>query len=250
MTATDPIHQEILYKGGSYSRSNYDTMTAEEKSKALNNAPFPYQWGCYTTALARMQLHQAMKFIEKAGKINPNIKIVYCDTDSLKITGNVDIDKLNEPYLKRAVNNGAYADDKTGHRHYLGVFEIDGRYQRFISQGAKRYAYIKEDGKMGVTVSGVTKKKNEKTGIPFAVEELGSLERFKVGMVWEKAGGTMAVYNDKDDFDYTDPETGKTVHISKNVSIVPSTYTMTYSRDYKALLNEIQLYGEYKSERE
>lgn len=250
MTATDPIHQEILYKGGSYSRSNYDTMTAEEKTKALNNAPFPYQWGVYTTSLARMQLHQAMRFIEKAGKINPNIKIVYCDTDSLKITGNVDIDKLNEPYLKRAVNCGAYADDKNGHRHYLGVFEIDGRYPRFISQGAKRYAYEKEDGKMGVTVSGVTKKKNEKTGVSFAVEELGSLERFKVGMVWERAGGTMAVYNDKDDFDYTDPETGRTVHISKNVSIVPSTYTMTYSRDYKALLNEIQLYGEYRSERE
>lgn len=103
---------------------------------------------------------------------------------------------------------------------------------------------------MGVTVSGVTKQKNEETGFPFAVEELKTLERFKPGMTWKKAGGTMAVYNDDDDFDYTDPETGKTVHISKNVSIIPTTYTMTYSKDYSLLLREIKLYGEYKSERE
>lgn len=47
MSATDPIHQEILYKGGEYSRSSYDTMTEEEKQKALKSAPFPYQWGVY-----------------------------------------------------------------------------------------------------------------------------------------------------------------------------------------------------------
>ena len=47
MSATDPIHQEILYKGGDYQRSSYDTMTEEEKQKALKSAPFPYQWGVY-----------------------------------------------------------------------------------------------------------------------------------------------------------------------------------------------------------
>ena len=69
-------------------------------------------------------------------------------------------------------------------------------------------------------------------------------------MKWKKAGGTIAVYNDDDDFDYTDPKTGKTVHITKNVSIVPGTYVMSYSKDYKALLSEIQLYGDYQKERE
>ena len=47
MSATDPIHQEILYKGGDYKRSSYDTMTDAEKEKALKTAPFPYQWGVY-----------------------------------------------------------------------------------------------------------------------------------------------------------------------------------------------------------
>ena len=69
-------------------------------------------------------------------------------------------------------------------------------------------------------------------------------------MTWRKAGGTISVYNDNDNINYTDPETGNTINIGKNVAIVPSTYVMTYSKDYRLLLNEIQLYGDYQRERE
>ena len=47
MSATDPIHQEIKYNGGDYTRSGYETMSAEEVEKALKSAAFPYQWGVY-----------------------------------------------------------------------------------------------------------------------------------------------------------------------------------------------------------
>ena len=241
MSATDPIHQEIKYSGGDYVRSSYDTMSEEEKIKALKNAPFPYQWGVYTTALSRKQLQDA---IDLCGD-----KIIYCDTDSVKTLGPAPITSLNDKLLKKAIAAKAYADDRDGNRHYIGLFEQDAHYDRFITQGAKRYAY-EQDGKLHVTVSGVTKQRNEKTGEYFAVEELKKLERFKVGMTWVKAGGTMAVYNDDDDFDYTDPETGRTVRITKNVAIIPTTYKMTYAKDYALLLNEIKLYGQYKSERE
>lgn len=163
--------------------------------------------------------------------------------------GTAPIEALNGYQLKKAAAADAYADDRKGNRHYIGLFEQDAHYDRFITQGAKRYAYEK-DGHLGVTVSGVTKERNEETGEFFAVEELKKLERFKVGMTWERAGGTMAVYNDDDDFDYVDPATGQAVHITKNVSIIPTTYTMTYAKDYALLLGEIKLYGEYKSERE
>jgi hypothetical protein len=103
---------------------------------------------------------------------------------------------------------------------------------------------------MTVTVSGVSKAVNEETGIPFAVEELQKLENFREGFTWRIASGVTAVYNDKDNFDYTDPETGKSVHIGRNVAIIPTTYRMTYSKDYRLLLKEIALYGEYKSLRE
>lgn len=242
MSATDPIHQEIKYNGGDYLRSGYETMTPEEIEKALKGAAFPYQWGVYTTAYARQQLQEAIKLCGD--------KIIYCDTDSVKTLGEVPIHKLNDALRKRAESVGAYADDMNGKRHYIGVFESDGHYKEFITQGAKRYAYIDDAGKMGVTVAGVSKEINEDSGISFAVEELKTLKRFRPGMKWVKAGGTQAVYNDADDLNYTDPETGKELHITKNVAIIPSTYVMTHSRDYALLLNEIQLYKDFRRERE
>ena len=187
-------------------------------------------------------------------------KIIYCDTDSVKTDGDVPIERLNVDLKKRAELVGAYADDMKGKRHYIGVFEPDGHYRQFITQGAKRYAYIDDRGRMGVTVAGVSKQLDEETELidedgeiynpSFAVEELKSLNRFKPGMEWKKAGGTQAVYNDADDIDYKDKDSENTVHISKNVSIIPSTYIMTHSRDYARLLTEIQLYSEFRKERE
>ena len=242
MSATDPIHQEIKYNGGDYLRSGYETMKPEEIEKALKGAAFPYQWGVYTTAYARRQLQDAIKLCGD--------QIIYCDTDSVKTLGDVPIHKLNDALRKRAETVGAYADDMNGKRHYIGVFESDGHYKEFITQGAKRYAYIDDAGKMGVTVAGVSKAINEDSGTSFAVEELKTLKRFRPGMKWVKAGGTQAVYNDADDIDYTDPESGKHLHITKNVAIIPSTYVMTHSRDYALLLNEIQLYKDFRRERE
>lgn len=241
MSATDPIHQDVEYLDGEWTVSDYDSKTPDEILKVLKNASFPYQWGVYTTALARYQLQTAIKLCGD--------KILYCDTDSVKTAGPVDIDKLNTVFKAKAVQMKAYADDKNGKRHYIGLFEDDGHYNQFITQGAKRYAYI-SDGHMDITVAGVSKKINEQTGISFAVEELGSLERFKPGMIWSKAGGTISVYNDHADFDYTDSDTGRVIHISKNVAIVPSIYEMKYSKDYRLLLNEIQLYGDYQKARE
>ena len=215
MSATDPVHQDIFYKDGEYKISGYEDFTQEELLKLLKNAAFPYQWGVYTTALARKQLQDAIKLCGD--------RLIYCDTDSVKVKGNIDLSKLNVKLKERAIHQKAYADDMNGERHYIGLFEFDGHYDQFITQGAKRYAYMSA-GKLGVTVAGVSKKINEETGISFAVEELRSLDRFKVGMKWKKAGGTISVYNDSDDFEYQDPATGNKVLITKNVAIVPSTY--------------------------
>ena len=237
MSAQDPIHQKVEYHNGKYVISDYNSEKAEE---ALQKAVFPYQFGLYTTALAREALQRA---IDLAGH-----DLIYCDTDSIKTIKPVDLSALNKALEKTAFLNGAYADDKKGSRHYCGVFEPDAQYDRFITQGAKRYAY--EHGeKIGVTVSGVTQKKNPETGIPYCAEELQTLERFKPGMLWDKAGGTMAVYNDNDDFDYT-TEDGHRIHIGKNVAIIPTTYEMTYEKDYKKLLQELVLYTDWRKAHE
>lgn len=268
MSATDPVHQDVIYDPGhileqehetDYFIPAYEDRTPAELEKILKNAAFPYQWGVYTTAYARKQLRTALAECYRQGKMSD---VLYVDTDSVKVAGEVDLSRLNEKLKDNAIRQKAYAYDKNGKRHYIGLFEFDGHYQQFITQGAKRYAVIKDDGKMDITVAGVSKKINEKTGIPFAVEELKDLANFKPdrlddrgnivehGMLWKKAGGTLSVYNDHADRYYTDQATGKTVHITKNVAIIPTTYRMTYSRDYRLLLNEIQLYGTYQKARE
>lgn len=241
MSATDPVHQDVKYDNGDWQVSSYEDFTQDELLKLLKNAAFPYQWGVYTTAYARKQLQDVIALCDD--------KIIYCDTDSVKTKGDINLSRLNDKLMKAAITNKAYADDMNGKRHYIGLFEFDGHYDRFITQGAKRYAY-ESAGKLGITVAGVSKKINEETGIPFAVEELKRLERFKVGMTWRKAGGSISVYNDADNITYTDPETGNSLLITKNVAIVPSTYVMQYSKDYSLLLNEIQLYEQYQKERE
>lgn len=241
MSATDPVHQDVKYDNGDWQISSYEDFTQEELLKLLKNAAFPYQWGVYTTAYARKQLQDAIALCGD--------KIIYCDTDSVKTKGDISLSRLNDKLMKAAITNKAYADDMNGKRHYIGLFEFDGHYDRFITQGAKRYAY-ESAGKLGITVAGVSKKINEETGLPFAVEELKRLERFRVGMTWRKAGGSISVYNDADNITYTDPGTGNSLLITKNVAIVPSTYVMQYSKDYSLLLNEIQLYEQYQKERE
>ena len=238
MSAQDPIHADIKYEDGLYIRSDYDSVEVE---KVLKSAKFPYSWGVYTTAYARAALQEAIDVAEQ--------NMVYCDTDSVKVSGTLDLSTLNKKRQKLAADQGAYADDPKGNRHYMGVFELDGVYDRFVTCGAKRYAY-EANGHLSITVSGVSKAVNEETGVPFAVEELKCLENFREGFIWSKAAGTMAVYNDDDNFDLVDDETGEIIHIGKNVALIPTTYEMTYAQDYKRLLKDIDLYGDYMKARE
>ena len=234
MCATNPLQETIEYRFGEYKEVD---VAENKKIQTLRKAILPYQWGVYCTAYARKALQEG---IDKCGD-----KIVYCDTDSIKHVGVVNIDSINKSRIKTDLKRGAYADDRKGNRHYLGVYEDDGDYDQFITQGAKRYAVVTH-GKLKVTVSGVTKQINEQTGVAFAAEELEQIENFKPGMIWSKAGGTRAVYNDKAD-DYVNID-GHELHITKNVAIVPTTYEMEYPDDYEKMLNRISLYGRWKKE--
>ena len=234
----DPIHSEILYDDGNYTNINlYDFPDKAEE--ALKKAHFPYQWGVYVTAYARHALQDA---IDKAGD-----KMVYCDTDSVKVCGEIDLSKINARREKIASRMGAVSNDRKGVPHYMGVFEYECTYDRFITQGAKRYAY-EMDGKLSVTVSGVSKAVNPKTKKTYAAEELGKLENFQEGFIWRKSAGTLSVYNDDDDFIYHTPDGD--IHITPNVAILPNTYTLGFAPSYKQLITDIMLYGEYIDKRE
>lgn len=237
MSVQDPLHAKILYDDGNYTVHDLNKIgTDDERKKALGEAAFPYQWGVYVTSYARHALQEAIDLIGYD-------RMVYCDTDSVKMIGTVDLSGINKKREKLADRQGAVAVDRKGVPHYMGVFEYEGAYDQFITQGAKRYAYI-IGGKMGITVSGVSKKVNPETGIPIACEELKDLKNFKDGMIWRESAGSLSVYNDDDNFYYkVDDKRG--VMITPNIAILPNTYQMGFSKDYTALLQDVELYGEY-----
>lgn len=258
-----PIHENIFYNPDGEDTKFVTTMPHEEEAtKELEKANFPYQWGVWCTAYARKALRDGMRCIgkDKLGVSN----ILYCDTDSIKYIGDADFSPLNAKLCRAAEKAGATAKDKKGNMHHVGEWTADPDFVAFKTLGAKRYAYVTEDGKIHITVSGVEQvphKYRDETGkviksVPYCVEELIAadptkhpLDNFAPGMIWREAGGQTAIYNDNDDFDYTDPVTGRNVHIGPNISIVDSTYTMELTSEYEWTIEQCAAWIKYLTER-
>ena len=152
--------------------------------------------------------------------------------------------------MQISYRNGGYATDKNGEVHFLGVYEREHDYDRFITWGAKRYAY-EQNGELFVTTAGVVKRQGtvENMGGKELAEK-GGLEAYKPGLVFEKAGGTESLYNDQ--VDMWIKVDGHDLHITDNVCIRPSTYTLGVTGEYEFLLDHaemmLDLWEEYKRE--
>lgn len=155
---------------------------------------------------------------------------VYWDTDSVKYLGHADWTPFNEERKRKSLESGAYATDKHGETHYMGVFESEGTYDKFRSCGAKKYAYEK-NGKLSVTIAGVNKKKG---GNELAAK--GGIDALQDGFEFSDAGGTAAVYNDKPDITDYKVE-GHWLKITSNVFLYQSTYTVGDMEIYKRMLH-------------
>ena len=213
------INNEYVYK---------DEPLSELVKKHNKKAFLNYAWGVYITAWSRYALACGIDVVTKNDQEPFNI--VYWDTDSCKYIGDVDFTAYNEKIIKLATKYGAYAVDRNGVVHYIGVFENEGysKPNRFKTMGAKKYVLEDQDKKLHITIAGVNKKLG---GV-----ELGKLENFKDGFIFNKAGGNEIVYNDNADMYYLTLE-GKQLHITDNAVIRPSTYTLGITAEYKAILN-------------
>ena len=218
----NPCRLKILYAAGLFEtdKSKTPAEVLERNGKRPHRV---YQWGVWCTAHARRMLQDGINI---AGVD----RVVYVDTDSVKYFGKADFSEYNANRQEIALKEGCFADDKHGTRHYMGVYEFDGHYQDFITQGAKKYAYSTDKSGPYITVAGVPKK----TG---AVELLykGGLPSFKPGFVWNETGKLESVYNDiapgRMIID------GHKVNFTKNIVLRETTYKLDVTGDYADILS-------------
>ena len=135
----------------------------------------PYQWGVWVTSIAFRNLFEIGSY---AGKW------LYSDTDSC-YGQDWDIEGLkgyNERCKKRLTERGYGAVMHRDREYWLGICELDGQYQEFVSVGAKRYACRDLKGLLKITVAGVPKAgrvclkddiRNFRTGFIFDGETTG-----------------------------------------------------------------------------
>lgn len=227
MSVQNPAKGSILFNDCLYED---DTSKTEEQllQEARKRAFTLYQYGCWTTAHARASLQAG---IDLCGD-----DLIYVDTDSCKFRGEHDFTDYNKHAKAAAIKGGLYATDKKGITHYGGVFEHDATYKAFITQGAKKYAYEDEEGKIHVTVSGVGKAAGAA-----ALTAAGGLSQFKSGFIFHNCGKTRSIYNDGDYGEYI-TEDGHKIYITRNVVIEEQDYTLSNTAEYTELIEQSKTY--------
>lgn len=222
MCVEDPGKDRYMFTGGEFITN--DTPLKDLLEANNKKAYLCYQWGVWCTAWARYELHQGLKLTGEHYE-----QFVYCDTDSIKYIGNIDIESLNADMQKLAEKYGAYATDRNGNIHYMGVFENEGYKlpNRFSTMGAKKYVVENPDKSLHITIAGVNKAKGG--------EELKKIENFKEGFVFSEAGGSESIFNDN--VDMIIKADGRKLRITDNVCIKDSTYTLGITAEYKAILD-------------
>lgn len=203
-----------------------------------------YQWGVWCCAWARYELERLIQIVQNT----EGATFLYCDTDSVKFTGSVDFSVYNEEHKQLSIKNGGFAKDPSGEVHYLGVVEQEHEMIKFLTHGAKKYAYVcREKIKKGkrkgcytdvlhLTCAGVNKEKGAK--------ELGSIYNFmpetyyRQGFVFRKSAGVEAKYNDHPKV--RNYHSGRyNAYIYSNIYLKDSTYTLSYAPKYTVMLRNL-----------
>lgn len=225
MSVQSPVKRSLLFNDTGDGRGLYVEDEAETDEELLTRSKVKaftcYQFGVWTTAHARDSLERGLDICGDS--------LIYCDTDSCKFIGTKDFSPYNEEAEALAVAGGLVATDIKGTVHYGGVFEHDGQYSGFISQGAKKYAYV-ENGKLHITVSGVGKKKGAQ-----ALEAAGGLDAFREGFIFHHCGKTESIYNDAP-MGWVEYE-GHKINITRNIFIREQDYTLSRTDEYSSIIN-------------
>jgi len=239
MSVTNTIRDNVVYKDDleEWYEEKLTNEEIEDKLQAEKKKAFlSFSYGVWVTAYARDNLLRRLIELDEY--------VLYADTDSLKLKRGYDktvFEKYNKSveekirFVSKILNIpfDKYApEDIYGKKHLLGVFEYEGNYQEFITQGAKKYA-VKQDNKIKITVAGVPKS---------GAKALKSLKDFRDNFVFsfEDTGKNLLMYIDNQSpFVLTDYKGKESIVKDKSgCCLIPTTYVLGKALDYATLVND------------
>lgn len=249
MSVTNNIRDKVDFDNDTKNWSE-TPITNEEIIEALKKEEkdgfMSFAWGVWVTAYARNNL------IKNIIKLDDYV--IYCDTDSIKVVNGYDksvIDNYNEFVYKKIKHVSEVLqipiekfapEDIKGVKRPLGVFDDDGHYLEFITQGAKKYAVKKlvkdaytgeEHEKIEITVSGVPKR---------GYKALKDLNDFRDNFVFEykDTGKNLLVYTEEQEPNELTDYLGNTSIVTdrSGCCILPTTYELGKAEEYANLLTE------------
>lgn len=233
---------------------NDEILESLEKEKKQGFLSFAY--GVWVTAWARYNL--------LTNVIKQDEYCVYCDTDSMKLKEGFDLEAI-EKYNKKVLEKIEIAskeleipiekfspEDSKGKKHIIGLFDFDGFYEEFITQGSKKYAYTRYvDNKKLNKDSNVIKKGKEKSlvleitvaGVPKAgAKALKKLSDFKDNLVFDfkDTRKNLLMYNDNQESFILKDYLGNKLEVTDKYGccLVPTTYVLGKSEEYANLLTD------------
>lgn len=198
MTATDIVREENVLD---FDSMKFTTLHCEDeeieeklgKYYKSRNSFMPFQFGVWTTAHARDELH---KMIELIGYDN----FIYCDTDSIFFLDSDEVREKINTYNEKAIEK-AMSDENLHVKNVKGKFSCYGVFEdekdgieQFKFLHAKCYAFVNESG-LHATIAGVAKSNkklgNEKVTIE---EELETIDNLREGFTFIECGSTKSKY--------------------------------------------------------
>ena len=216
LMAQNPAKERIYYIDGKFEIGN---AGVEANLEEFNKTAFlSYAFGVWVAAHCRADLQ---RMIKAAGD-----DFIYCDTDGIYLRNYEEHKKEIEKIIKYTESRGMAhcAIDTNGEYHYLGSWEEQPKIHKFIAAGQKKYAW--EDNKgLHIATAGVNK--------DIGGKELGKIENYKEGFIFDAAGGNEAIYNDN-------PLVNEIFINNKKIEITP--YIYIRPRRYK-----LGIYQEYKN---
>ena len=244
MIYTDPVHMEILMdecgkwaEGMPEGKSVQDLLDKYNKSR---NSFLCFTWGPWVTSYGRYMLDrlQECAFDKESGRH----VCAYSDTDSAKssIWDKEKLDALITEMQGLARERGAVYVSKSGREYLMGYPDYEGTYKRFITMGAKKYAYEDESGLLHVTVSGVSNTHAPGDELGAGARELmqhGGIEAFRLGFKFNEAGGQTVWYGHEPV--HKIKVRGVIMTTASYAAVTDGEYTLGQTEEYKKLLGSL-----------